>query len=98
MHQIADAPVVDGAHVGPRLRGGILAAREPLAPIEGFPPAVEAAVIVRGEPAVRSELAGEQPGSQRDARQNADPAFAGRLEEELGRSMTEHVEDDLDAL
>ena len=57
--------------------------------------AVEGPVIVRREARLAVELAGQEAGGQRDADDHTDVAQAGLLEEELGRSLPEDVEDDL---
>ncbi len=70
-------------------------AGERLAHVESLTVAVEGPVVVCCEACVSTELAGQQTRGERNADDHADVAQAGALEEELGRSLTEDVEDDL---
>src|SRR5829696_5475558 len=71
-------------------------AGERLAPVEGLPLAVEVAVVVFREHAVRTHLAREEAAGEGYACQDADVAFSGEREELLFRLLAEDVEYDLD--
>ena len=77
--------------------GLVVEARERLAHIEGLAVAVERAVVGLLEGGARRELAGEQAGGQRHAREDAHVTALRGREEMLQRPLSDDVEDDLDA-
>src|SRR6266436_6488527 len=89
---------VRGGGVRARLIGRLRARddRRDSADVELLTVAVVGPMVVLCELRVAAELSRQETGSERDADDHADIAQARLLEEELGRSLAEDVEDDLD--
>src|SRR5439155_22116808 len=76
----------------------IINARECLAPIERLAMAIEGAMVVRLELAMRAQFASKQARCQRHAREDAHTSFLGLAEKQLRRTLPKDVEDDLHRL
>ena len=76
----------------------VINASECLAPIERLAMAIEGAMIVRLELALRVQFVGKHPRCQRHARENAHTPFLGLAEKQIRRTLPKHIEDDLHRL